>query len=143
VSLDAQRARVKAYAELYDLELAEVVVDAGESAKHLDRPGLQRALGMLKRGEAGSSKSVGDRPLVTRGRDLWCQAWRAARVARAVCHASGTVTSRCYGAAASPACSLAQGPPMDALATARIRAPEARSPARAVQDRLTMVSMGR
>ena len=29
-----------------------MIVDAGESAKHLDRPGLQRALGMLKRGEA-------------------------------------------------------------------------------------------
>jgi DNA invertase Pin-like site-specific DNA recombinase len=34
------------------LELLEVIVDAGESAKSLDRPGLQRALGMLKRGEA-------------------------------------------------------------------------------------------
>jgi hypothetical protein len=52
VSLHAQRAKVTAYAKLYDLELAEVTVDAGESAKHLDRPGLQRALGMLKRGEA-------------------------------------------------------------------------------------------
>jgi hypothetical protein len=52
VSLDAQRAKVKAYAELYDLELAEVIVDAGESAKSLDRPGLKRALGMLKAGEA-------------------------------------------------------------------------------------------
>jgi DNA invertase Pin-like site-specific DNA recombinase len=52
VSLDAQRGKVKAYAELYDLELAEVIVDAGESAKSLDRPGLQRALRMLKRGEA-------------------------------------------------------------------------------------------
>jgi DNA invertase Pin-like site-specific DNA recombinase len=41
-----------AYAELYDLELVDVIVDAGESAKHLDRPGLQRALGMLRRGEA-------------------------------------------------------------------------------------------
>jgi DNA invertase Pin-like site-specific DNA recombinase len=29
-----------------------MVVDAGESAKTLDRPGLQRALGTLKRGEA-------------------------------------------------------------------------------------------
>jgi hypothetical protein len=37
VSLDAQRVRVKAYAELYDLELVEVVVDAGESAKSLSR----------------------------------------------------------------------------------------------------------
>src|SRR5205807_482536 len=52
VSLDAQRAKVNAYAELYDLELADVIVDAGESAKSLDRPGLQRALAMLKAGEA-------------------------------------------------------------------------------------------
>lgn len=52
VSLDAQRAKVKAYAELFDLELTETIVDAGESAKHLDRPGLQRALAMLKAGEA-------------------------------------------------------------------------------------------
>jgi site-specific DNA recombinase len=52
VSLDAQRAKVKAYAELYDLDLAEVIVDAGESAKSLDRRGLQRALAMLKAGEA-------------------------------------------------------------------------------------------
>jgi len=41
VSLDAQRAKVNAYAELYDLDLADVIVDAGESAKSLDRPGLQ------------------------------------------------------------------------------------------------------
>ncbi len=52
VSLDAQRAKVKAYAELYDLELAEVIVDAGESAKSLDRPGLQRALAVLRAKEA-------------------------------------------------------------------------------------------
>ena len=52
VSLDAQRAKVNAYAELYDLELAEVIVDAGEGAKSLKRPGLQRALGMLERREA-------------------------------------------------------------------------------------------
>jgi len=52
VSLDAQRAKVRAYAELYDLDLVEVVVDAGESAKTLDRPGLQRALAMLKSGNA-------------------------------------------------------------------------------------------
>lgn len=52
VSLDAQRAKVAAYAELYDLELVEVIVDAGVSAKTLDRPGLDRALGMLKAGKA-------------------------------------------------------------------------------------------
>jgi DNA invertase Pin-like site-specific DNA recombinase len=43
---------VKAYAELYDLELAETIVDAGESSKSLDPPGLQRALAMLKTGKA-------------------------------------------------------------------------------------------
>jgi site-specific DNA recombinase len=52
VSLDAQRGKVAAYAQLYDLELVNVIVDAGESAKTLDRPGLQRALAMLKAGEA-------------------------------------------------------------------------------------------
>jgi len=52
VSLDAQRAKLKAYAEIYELDLVEVIVDAGESAKSLNRPGLQRALGMLKASEA-------------------------------------------------------------------------------------------
>jgi site-specific DNA recombinase len=52
VSLDAQRAKVKAYAELYHLDLAEIIVDAGESAESLERPGLKRALAMLKAGEA-------------------------------------------------------------------------------------------
>ncbi len=52
VSLDAQRAKAEAYAALYDLVIVEVIVDAGESAKTLDRPGLQRALAMLKAKEA-------------------------------------------------------------------------------------------
>jgi len=52
VSLDAQKAKVEAYASLYDLELVEVIVDAGVSAKTLDRPGLSRALEMLASGGA-------------------------------------------------------------------------------------------
>jgi DNA invertase Pin-like site-specific DNA recombinase len=52
VSLEAQRAKVQAYAALYDLELVAIEVDAGESAKSLDRPALTRALGMLKAGKA-------------------------------------------------------------------------------------------
>jgi site-specific DNA recombinase len=52
LSLDAQRAKVSAYAMLYELRLVEVIVDAGESAKTLNRPGLQRALAMLKIREA-------------------------------------------------------------------------------------------
>jgi len=52
VSLEAQRAKVEAYAALYDLELVAIEVDAGASAKTLDRPALDRALGLLDRGEA-------------------------------------------------------------------------------------------
>jgi len=52
VSLAAQRAKVQAYAQLYDLDIVAVIEDAGASAKTLDRPGLQRALSMLDRGEA-------------------------------------------------------------------------------------------
>jgi site-specific DNA recombinase len=54
VSLDAQQAKLTAYAQLYDLELVEVIVDAGVSAKTLDRPGLQRALGMLRKGQTNA-----------------------------------------------------------------------------------------
>jgi DNA invertase Pin-like site-specific DNA recombinase len=52
VSLDAQRAKIAAYAQLYELDIVEVVVDSGASAKTLDRDGLQRALGMLCAGRA-------------------------------------------------------------------------------------------
>jgi len=52
VSLSAQREKLAAYAKLYDLELVEIIDDAGESAKTLNRPGLRRALAMLKSGKA-------------------------------------------------------------------------------------------
>lgn len=51
-SLDAQRAKVEAYCALYELDLVSVQVDAGLSAKSLDRPALDAALGMLKDGTA-------------------------------------------------------------------------------------------
>jgi site-specific DNA recombinase len=54
ISLEAQQAKLTAYAALYDIELVEVIVDAGVSAKTLDRPGLQRALGMLRKGQANA-----------------------------------------------------------------------------------------
>ena len=54
VSLDAQREKVTAYAKLYDLELVEIIVDAGVSGKTLDRPGLNRALNMLRSEEAAA-----------------------------------------------------------------------------------------
>ena len=52
VSLEAQKAKLTAYAALYDLELVEVIVDPGASAKTLKRPGLQRALQLLRQGQA-------------------------------------------------------------------------------------------
>ncbi len=52
VSLDAQRAKVEAYASLYDLEIVAVLVDAGISAKTLNRPALSEALAMLDGGSA-------------------------------------------------------------------------------------------
>ncbi len=52
VSLEAQRAKVEAYAALFDLELVAIEVDAGESAKSLARPALDRALAMLRSGKA-------------------------------------------------------------------------------------------
>jgi site-specific DNA recombinase len=52
VSLDAQRAKLAAYATAMDLDLVAVEVDAGLSAKTLDRPALQRSLAMLKGGKA-------------------------------------------------------------------------------------------
>lgn len=69
VSIAAQEAKLRAYASLYDLELVDVVIDAGVSAKSLDRPGLQAALARIDAGEAEGlviakldrlTRSVGD-----------------------------------------------------------------------------------
>jgi len=52
VSLDAQRAKLDAYAQLYDLDLVAVLADEGKTAGDLKRPGVQQALCMLRDGEA-------------------------------------------------------------------------------------------
>lgn len=52
VSIEAQRAKVESYADLYDFELVDVQVDEGASAKTLDRDGLQAALDVLESGDA-------------------------------------------------------------------------------------------
>lgn len=52
VSLDVQEAKIRMYAELYGIELVEVIVDDGASAKSLDRDGLTRALALLDAGMA-------------------------------------------------------------------------------------------
>ena len=47
VSLEAQSEKVRAMAVVQGAELAEVIVDAGESAKSLDRPGMARLLALV------------------------------------------------------------------------------------------------
>jgi site-specific DNA recombinase len=44
VSLDAQRARIRAYAEAKDLTLTDILVDEGFSGKNLKRPAMQELL---------------------------------------------------------------------------------------------------
>ena len=50
VSLDAQKSRIEAMAVVQDRTLLEVIVDGGESAKNLNRPGLQRLLSLVQAG---------------------------------------------------------------------------------------------
>jgi DNA invertase Pin-like site-specific DNA recombinase len=54
VSLEVQRERIRAYAELYGVEIVAWESDEGASAKSLERPGLQRALARLDRFEANA-----------------------------------------------------------------------------------------
>jgi DNA invertase Pin-like site-specific DNA recombinase len=67
--LEVQKAKLTAYAALYELELVEIITDAGISAKSLHRPGLQRALSLLRKGQVQGlliakldrlTRSVGD-----------------------------------------------------------------------------------
>jgi len=51
-SLDAQIDKIKAYASLYDIDLIDIVIDGGVSAKSLNREGLQNVLQMLDSGKA-------------------------------------------------------------------------------------------
>jgi len=48
VSMDAQRAKIEQYCSLKDMNLQEIIEDAGISAKNLNRPGMQRILSMVR-----------------------------------------------------------------------------------------------
>ncbi len=50
VSLEAQRTRIRAYAQAKDLPLCDILVDEGRSGKDLKRPALQELLAQCKRG---------------------------------------------------------------------------------------------
>jgi site-specific DNA recombinase len=55
VSLEAQEAKIRAMATVQGADLCDVIVDGGESAKSLNRPGVQRLLGLI---DAGKVESV-------------------------------------------------------------------------------------
>src|SRR5436190_15110858 len=52
VSLEAQESKIRAMATIHSAELLEVIVDGGESAKSLNRPGLQRLMALIQAGQA-------------------------------------------------------------------------------------------
>ena len=52
LSLAHQRSKIEAYTLAMDLHLVELIEDAGESAKSMNRPGLQRAIESIRKGEA-------------------------------------------------------------------------------------------
>ena len=54
LSIEAQRAKVEALATLNDCQLIDVVVDAGASAKSLDRPGWQRVMDAVHGRQVGA-----------------------------------------------------------------------------------------
>jgi site-specific DNA recombinase len=51
VSLEAQEAKIRAMATVQGTELLDVIVDGGESAKSLNRPGLQRLMALVNSGK--------------------------------------------------------------------------------------------
>lgn len=48
VSLEAQTSRIQAMATVQDAALVDTIIDAGESAKSLNRPGMVRLLAMIE-----------------------------------------------------------------------------------------------
>lgn len=54
ISPAAQEDKIRAYCDLNDIELAEILIDAGESAKTLERPAMQEALRRIRAGKVGA-----------------------------------------------------------------------------------------
>src|SRR5213080_3659294 len=70
LSLDAQRARILAACALHGLTPAEVLVEAGESGRTLDRPQLQQLLDRVRAGQVGAVVVTKLDRLTRRTRDL-------------------------------------------------------------------------
>ena len=54
VSLEAQTEKIRAMTVVHSAELADIIVEAGESAKSLNRPGMQRLLALVDAGEVNA-----------------------------------------------------------------------------------------
>ena len=48
ISLAAQQAKIKAYCDLNDFELVEIISDAGKTGKNLNREGIQHAMHLVE-----------------------------------------------------------------------------------------------
>jgi DNA invertase Pin-like site-specific DNA recombinase len=51
LGLADQEMKIRGYSQIYDLELVEIIVDAGASAKSLNRDGIQRVIEMSTSGD--------------------------------------------------------------------------------------------
>ena len=51
VSLDAQTEKIRAMVVVHGADLADIIVEAGESAKSLNRPGMERLLALVDSGD--------------------------------------------------------------------------------------------
>lgn len=69
VSLEMQAKKIEAYCLVKDWQLSEVITDAGQSAKSLNRPGMQQLIEMVDAGQVSTvivhkldriTRSVGD-----------------------------------------------------------------------------------
>ena len=56
VSLDAQAEKIRAMAVVHNAELLDIIIDGGESAKSLNRPGMARLLALVDAGEDGNGR---------------------------------------------------------------------------------------
>ena len=64
VSLEAQEAKIRVMSTVQGGELFDVIIDGGESAKNLNRPGLQRLLTLVNGGKVNAviiASSTGSR----------------------------------------------------------------------------------
>jgi len=54
VSLEAQTEKIRAMAVVHNADLADIIIEPGESAKSLNRPGMERLLALVDSGGVGA-----------------------------------------------------------------------------------------